>query len=131
MSEFVFKVCGIALISAMLALLLRKMGGEVATLLKISAGIVLASVCFGAAAPLMEYFTELAESTGDSGIYEAVELMLRVLATAIVTNVCANICRDCGEMTIGGYVELGGRVEIVLLTLPMIRKVVDLAVGML
>lgn len=131
MSEFVFKICGIALISAMLAVLLRKMGGEVATLLKIAAGIVLASVCFGAAAPLVDYITELAEITGDSSIYEAVELMLRVLATAIVTHVSANICRDCGEATIGGYVEIGGRVEIVLLTLPMIKRIIELVVGIL
>ena len=62
---------------------------------------------------------------------ESVELMLRVLATAIVTHVCAAVCRDSGEGTIGSYVEIGGKVEIVLLTLPMIKKIIDLAVGMI
>jgi len=60
-----------------------------------------------------------------------VEGMLRVLAVAMVTHICATICRDCGEATLGGYLELGGKVEIIVLTLPMIKDIVGTMVGIL
>ena len=130
MSELLFKICGLALVSSMLILLLKRWGGEQATLLKITSGIVLAAVCFSAATPLIEYARELSGSVGDSMLSESVALMLRVLAVAIVTHVCSGICRDCGESALGNYVEIGGRVEIVVLSLPMIRRIIDLTVEM-
>jgi stage III sporulation protein AD len=57
--------------------------------------------------------------------------MLRVLAVAIVTHVCANICRDCGEGTVAGYLEIGGKVEIIALSLPTLKRLIELAVGMI
>ena len=131
MSEFIFKICGLALISVMLILLVKKWGNELSVLLKIASGVVLASVCFGAVSPLVEYVKELAATVGSSDLSESVELMLRVLATAIVTHVCASVCRDSGEATVGSYVEIGGKVEMILLTLPMIKKIIDLTVGMI
>ena len=131
MSEFIFKLCGLAIVSVMLILLIKKWGNELSVLLKIAAGVILASVCFGAVSPLIDYVRELGEAVGNAEILESVELMLRVLATAIVTHVCATICRDSGEATIGSYVELGGKVEIIALTLPMVKKIIDLTVEMI
>ena len=131
MSELIFKICGLALVSVMLILLIKKWGNELSTLLKIASGVLLASVCFGALSPLVEYINSLAETVGDAALLESVELMLRVLATAIVTHACASICRDSGEGTIGSYVEIGGKVEIILLTLPTVKKIIDLAVGII
>ena len=91
----------------------------------------MASICFGAVSPLINYTKELAEGVGNAELLESVEFMLRVLVTAIVTHICATICRDSGEGTIGGYVELGGKIEMIALTLPMIKKIIDLTVEMI
>ena len=129
MSELLLKVCGIALVAAMLALVLRKWGAEQALLLRSAAGVVLAAVCLGALSPVVEYIRELGELGG--GLDFAVTLMLRVLSVAMITHICATICRDCGEGTLASYVELGGKVEIIILSLPAVEEVVELAVGVL
>lgn len=131
MSAFLFKACGLAVTSAMLIMLLRKWGAEHSLLLKVAAGIAMAAVCFGAVSPVVEYIRELGAMGEENGLADAVELMLRVLAVAIVTHVCATICRDCGEGTLASYVELGGKVEILILSLPMVKQIIDLSVGML
>ena len=131
MGELIFKVCGLAVTSAMLVSLLKKWNVDLSVYLKIGAGIALAAVCFGAVAPVVEYIRELAGLYEDSGMVTSVELMLRVLAVAIVTHICANICRDCGEGTLGSYVELGGKVEIIILSLPMVKQIIELSVGMI
>ncbi len=126
-----FKVCGLATVSVMLILLLRKWGADYATLLKVASGIALAAVCLGAVSPVVEYARDLGSMVEGSTLHESVELMLRVVAVAIVTHVCATICRDCGENTIAYYVELGGKVEMLVLSLPMVKRIIDLSVGML
>ena len=128
MSEYLFKVFGVALIAAMLITLFRKWGSDFSTLLKVTAGAIVAAVCVSGIAPIVEYVRELGETALP---WETVEEMLRVLAVAMVTHICATICRDCGEATLGGYLELGGKVEIIVLTLPMIKDIVGTMVGIL
>jgi stage III sporulation protein AD len=131
MGGLMFKLCGLAITAAMLIALLRKWNAELAVFLKIAAGIVAATACIGAAMPIVEYVRELAELGAQGEILTAAELMLRVLAVATVTYICANICRDCGETTLASYLELGGKIEIVLLSLPLIKEIVSLSVGMM
>ncbi|MBE6685222.1 MAG: hypothetical protein E7592_06185 [Ruminococcaceae bacterium] len=128
MSAYLFKVFGVAVIAAMLITLLRKWGSDFSTLLKVAAGAIVAAACVGGIAPIIEYVRELGETALP---WETVEGMLRVLAVAMVTHICATICRDCGESTLGGYLELGGKVEIIVLTLPMIKEIVEMTVGIL
>ena len=129
MSDFIFKVCGLALVSALLISLLRKWGADVASLLKLCAGIALAAVCVGAITPIVGFVSEIASGNGE--ILEAAEFMLRVLAVALIVQVSANACRDCGESTLASYIELGGKVEIVLLSLPLIKEIITVSVGMI
>ena len=128
MSEYLFKLFALALVAAMLITLFRKWGSDFATLLKVTAGALVASAALGGIMPIVEYMRSLGEV---SLPWETVEGLLRILAVAIVTHICATICRDCGESTLGGYLELGGKVEIIALTLPMIEEIVEVATGIL
>ena len=128
MSEYLFKLFALALIAAMLITLFRKWGSDFATLLKVTAGALVASAALGGIMPIVEYMRSLGEA---SLPWETVEGLLRILAVATVTHICATICRDCGESTLGGYLELGGKVEIIALTLPMIEEIVEVATGIL
>ncbi len=131
MSELLFKICAVAAVASMLILLVKKWGGELGVMLKIASAITLAVICFGALSPAIEYIRELATLGEGEGLVESAEFMLQVLAVAMVTHVSANVCRDCGEATLGTYVELGGKVEIILLSLPLIKSMIELTVELL
>jgi stage III sporulation protein AD len=131
MSELLFKVCGVAAVASMMILLIKKWGGDLAVMLKIASGITLAAICFGAMSPIISYVRELSALDTTGGLSESAEFLLRVLAVAVVTHFCATVCRDCGEASLGSYVELGGKTEIIILSLPLLRKIIDLAVGLL
>ncbi len=131
MGELLFKICALGAVSSMLILLVKKWGGEVGTLLKVASGIAVAAVCYGAVSPIVEYVRELSALGEQAAIAEACELLLRVLAVATVTHISANICKDCGEVTLSSYVELGGKAEIIIMCLPMIKSIIDLTVELL
>ena len=131
MSELVFKACGIAVISSMLILLVKKWGSDLAVTLKIASGICLAAVCLGAVSPVISYVRELADMSESAGLASSVEFMLRVLSVAVVSHVSATVCRDCGEGSLGGYVELAGKIEIIVLSLPFVKNMIEMTTGLL
>lgn len=53
--------------------------------------------------------------------------MLKGLGVAFLSEICAGICRDFGKSTLADGVELAGKLEIVLLCVPMITKIVGTA----
>ena len=131
MSDTLFKLFGVAILGAFLAIFLRNSSSDMATLIKITVGILLAAACVLRLSPLIEYIRELgALSELGEGVTESVGVLLRVLAVAILTHVCATVCRDCGEASIAYYAELGGKIEILLLSLPLLDRTLSLALDL-
>lgn len=127
MSEFLFKLCGFSLIAAMAVMLLKRWGADFAIIVKLVAGICISGACIMAITPLIDFFTELCEKEGLVGYFK---VLFEVLCVAIITHICASVCRDCGENSLAGYVELGGKIEILLLSLPLMRRILDLVSGL-
>ena len=130
MGDVVFKVCGIALLSAVLLSILKRFGNESAVLLKITAGVVAAALCFASLSPIIDFIRELSGIGGEDTAMWA-EFMLRVLSVAVITHICSAVCKDCGETSLAGYIEIGGKVEIIILSLPYVREIIDTSVGLL
>ncbi len=60
-------------------------------------------------------------------ISEYAELMLKGLGVAVITRICASVCREAGRGGIADYVELAGRLEILLLCLPLMSRIIGAA----
>ena len=122
------KICGVAILATFCAVILKSFRGEYAALVRV-AGV---TVIFGVSVlGVRSLFSDISEIVYQESVEPYVTLLLKSLGIGIVTRICSEVCRDSGEGTIGSYVEIGGKVEIVLLTLPMIKKIIDLAVGMI
>ena len=55
MSDVTFKVCGAAILCAVLVLILKKGGSDSLPLVKIAAVVVLGGACIGALSPIISY----------------------------------------------------------------------------
>lgn len=119
-----WQICGIGLITAMAALVVRQLRGELAIPIRLSGSVVLMAVILGLLAPLYVYFEQLAEG---AGLGDGVEVLLKAFGVAMLTQLGAELCRDCGEGTVASCLELAGRCEILLLSLPLISSVLDTA----
>jgi stage III sporulation protein AD len=85
----------------------------------VSLGLVLSL-----AGMVMSYVTELTSATGAlEG--ESWGLLLKALGLAFLTETAASVCRDSGETGLATWVETAGKLEILLLSFPLIRTVLD------
>ncbi len=130
MSDGLFKLFGMLILAAMLILLLRRFGGEGAAMLKILSGVVAATACLAMISPLIDYAKSLCDGVSLPGMGEKLEILMQVLFVAILTHICATVCRDCGEATLASYAELGGKLEILLLCLPLMKDILEMVASM-
>ena len=127
MSDISVKLFGAAILAVLCIVIIRKQSPDTALTLRLVVTVGLAGACIAAISPIVEYVKEISESLGNSEkIATAALVLLKALGISLLTHVTANICRDSGEGSIAYYVELGGKAEILLLSLPLLREVIDM-----
>lgn len=109
-------------------LLLRQYKPEWALLLRIAATV---TGTVGILSLTVSILGETASLCGDALPESARRLLLSSLGISLLTELCAGIARDCGEGSLAACVETAGRLEILLLSLPLIRQVLETALGLL
>ncbi len=97
-------------------------------LVRLGITIVLGTVLLSAAAPVLSFLRVLTEESEHSA-YTA--LLFKALGIALLTQICADICRESGESGLAGGVELTGKVEILLLCLPLMEELLEAARNLL
>jgi stage III sporulation protein AD len=65
------------------------------------------------------------------GMGESATLLFKGLGVAVLTQVCADFCRQSGEGQLASGVEFAGKAELLLLCLPCLKQLFELAAGML
>ena len=118
------KICmvGVAVVSA--AVIIKKWNADFLPLLRLAATVLFAGAILAMASPLVSYLKQLTETTG---LAPYASFLLKALGIAVLTQICADICRDAGESGVGTGVELAGKIEILSLSLPLMREIFSTA----
>ena len=115
---------GVALLGAMLILLLREMRAPMATPVRLVTALALFCAAMGLYTPVLARITALF-SLGDGGEFAAV--VLRAVGVGVIAELCATLCRDLGEGTLAEGVLLFGKLEILVLALPLVDDLMEIA----
>ena len=124
------KVGGLALVGLTALVLLRQWKPEWAVFLRLAVMVVSLGVILTLLVGSLSYLRELTAGLGGdpTGMWE---ILLKALGIAFLTETAAAICRDSGEGGLAGWVEMAGKLELLLLSFPLIRTVLDTAVALL
>lgn len=118
------RIGGVAAVGLTALLVLRAYKPEWAPFLRMAVTVVALGLTVGLASAVLTYTTELATATGAlEG--EGWPLLLKALGVAFLTETAASVCRDSGETGLAAWVETAGKLEILLLSFPLIRTVLD------
>lgn len=127
MSEEIIKVIGAAVICLALIIFLRKVSETYVPLVRTAAVLLFFGICIGMLSPLLGFAGDVLNS-GGMGRSKTV---LKALGISFLTGLCAEVCRSAGENGLASGVENIGKIEILLLSLPMLREVLSTAEEML
>lgn len=125
----ILKLVTIALTGVILAALLKGVNKEITIYIVLATVIILFISVIDRLADIFSFL---------EGIYDNVTygrtffpVILKVLAVAYITDFTAQLCRDAGEATIGSKVELGGKVVIFYLAMPILTAILQLISSLL
>lgn len=119
-----WQICGVALLCTMAAVVMKQLRAELALPVRLAGSLVLLGIIISAAVPLFTYINDLILR---SALADYASILLKALGIAWLTHITAEVCRDCGESSAASYVELAGKLEILLLTFPLLAKILDTA----
>jgi len=123
-----FQLCGIAICVMMFGILLKERQSEMAILTSVAGSVFLLTAIIPTLVPSITFITDAIQSTALSS-YSAV--LLKTLGVSYVIQITAEICRDAGESSTASKIELAGKAEILLLSLPIIKDLLTVANSML
>lgn len=124
------RIGGVATVGLTALLILRAYKPEWAPFLRMAVTVVALGLTVALASTVLTYITDLASATGAlEG--EEWSLLLKALGVAFLTETAASVCRDSGETGLATWVETAGKLEILLLSFPLIRTVMDTVTALL
>lgn len=119
----IVKLCGIALLTAFAAAILRREQPVFAVFLSIGGGLLLLGEAMRV---LMQFAGEWQSIFGQESVFRYHGVLLRSLGIALSVEFAADICRDAGEDSTAGRLELAGKIAILILSLPLLKELLDL-----
>lgn len=125
----IVKVAFIALLTVLFYALLRQIKPEIAPLIIIGGAAVIIIML---SETLLGVTSEVDDMMSLAGIEkENVSVLLRSLGICVVTQFTANICYDNSCSSIAAAVELAGRLGAIVIAMPMLKTVAEIAIGLL
>ena len=118
-----------AIVTALLYTLLRQIKPEIASLILIGGVSVIVIML---SETLLGFSGDATEMLSLAGIEkENVSALIKALGICAVTQFAADICYDNSCSSLAAAVELAGKVGALSLTMPMLKAVANLAIGLL
>ncbi len=120
----VFQVTGIALLTCVVLLFLKELRPTFVPPMRICASVILVGAALLLYAPVLTRISSLLLACGAG---EFASLLMRALGIALICELCALFCRDLGEQEVANGVLLFGKLEILVLCLPLLDRVLEIA----
>ena len=125
-----------AALAAIMALILRQVKPELALFVQLGGVLAVALLLMGVLRELLaavQGMLQFAPGGGDPtfGGNSPYTMLIKALGICVTTQLAADICRDSGSASLANIVEMGGRLLVLALTLPLLKSIAELAVGLI
>lgn len=115
--------------AALCAVVVRQKAPEIAALLGLMACVLLLWNTLPILETIRDVLAQLADLAGISPT--VLRPMLQTVGLALVTKLASALCRDAGEGSVAVFLETAGGAAAVLVSLPLLRMVLQLIMGLL
>lgn len=128
MSE-VIKIIGIGMISLIIIIIIKQYRPEFAVYISIISGILILVICLQKMGEIITLIRSISEKAGING--EFLKIILKITGIAILAEFAVSVCKDSGESAIASKIEMGSKVIIISMSIPIISSLLELMLNIL
>ena len=125
----IFQLVGIALVTAVAALLLKGTKPEIALAVTVAGSIILLLFAFEIFEGSLTIFQKIADATGIES--SLVKILLKMVGIGYLVEFSAGILNDFGQNSLGDKLVFVGKTIILVLAVPILESVLSLVVRLL
>lgn len=125
----VVQIAGISLISVFIILLLKQYKPEFVIHISILAGILIFLMILPKLSAIIELLNSLTNKLGANSQFFGI--LLKITGIAYISEFATNICKDSGETAIASKVELGAKIIIISMSIPILGAVIESLINIL
>ena len=125
----IIQIIGIALIAVFIILLLRQYKPEFVTHISIIAGILIFLIILPKMSAVIELLKNFTDKLGVNS--EFFNILLKITGIAYLSEFATNICKDAGETAVASKVEIGAKVIIIAMSIPILGSVIETLINIL
>lgn len=125
----VIKIIGIGLISLIMIIIIKQHRPEFAIYISLIAGVLIFSLVFGKISGIITMLSNIANKSAINK--EFLNLLIKITGIAILTEFAVSICKDSGETAIANKIDIGGKVTIIAISIPIISSLLETVIKIL
>ena len=125
----IIKIIGIAFIAVIIIVILKQYRPEFAIYASIIAGVLILTMASGTLSAIIDMINSISSKTNINSDF--LVILIKITGIAILTEFAVSICKDSGESAIASKVDIGGKIIIISMAIPVINALIDTVVKIL
>ena len=125
----VIKIMGIGLLALIIIVILKQYKPEFAIYVSMIAGVLILVLSIQKLTGIINLLQSLANKTYINKSF--LSILLKITGIAFITEFAVSICSDAGEKAIASKIEIGSKVIIIAMSIPIITSLLELVIEIL
>ena len=125
----IVKIIGVGLIALIIIIIVRQYKPEFTLYISLLAGAIILLFLLDKIDAIVSLLTSLANKTAINN--EFLVLLIKITGIAFLTEFAVSVCKDSGESAIANKIDMGGKVLIVSMSIPIISSLLETVVEIL
>ncbi|MBQ2836111.1 MAG: stage III sporulation protein AD [Clostridia bacterium] len=127
--EEIIKIIGIGLVALVIIIILKQYRPEYAIYVSIIAGILILFLAMEKLSSVINLLQSISDKTFINKQF--LGILLKITGIAIITEFAVSVCSDAGEKAIASKIEIGSKVVIITMSIPIISSLLELIIEIL
>ncbi len=125
----VIKIIGIGLISLIVIIIIRQYRPEFAIYISIIAGVLILLLIMDKLTGIIQLLQSISKKTYINNQY--LSIILKITGIALLTEFAVSICKDAGESAIASKIDIGSKIIIISMSIPIINNLLEIILKIL
>lgn len=125
----IIKIIGIAFIALIIIVLLKQYRAEFALYISLLTGVLILLLVMDKLSGIVTLLQSIASKTSINSTF--IVLLIKITGIAFLSEFAVSICKDSGESAIASKIELGSKIIIISMSIPIISSLLEVILKIL
>ncbi len=125
----IVKIIGVGLIALIIIVIMKQYKPDFVIYVSLIAGTIIIFMILDKLSGIVSLLSNLANKASMNS--EFLLILLKITGIAFLTEFAVSICKDSGESAIASKIDLGGKILIIAVSIPIISALLELVIKLL